>query len=75
MPKTEFAYHVEVCRVSYGTETLTIVGAENEEDAGNIALDKAGNLLYKERNSKYEVLEVWPSGWSEAESLEINNDN
>ena len=47
MPKTEFAYHVEVCRVSYGTETLTIVGAENEEDAGTLPWTKLATSYTK----------------------------
>ena len=50
-------YKVEVCRTSYGFATIE-VEAEDEYDAEDLALEKAGNYDYSEKDAEYSVESV-----------------
>ncbi len=47
-------YVVNVLRIGYGSLDLE-VEADNEDEAVEIALDNAGNELFSENHSEYEV--------------------
>lgn len=50
-------YKVEVCRTSYGFATIE-VEAESEEEAEDLAVEKAGNYDYSEKDAEYFVESV-----------------
>jgi hypothetical protein len=47
-------FRVEICRVGYGFKEV-LVDAANESEAHHKALEDAGNLLYSEKSSEYNV--------------------
>ena len=47
-------YKVEVCRIGYSFATIE-VEAENEDEAEDLALEKAGNYDYSEKDAEYSV--------------------
>lgn len=50
-------YEVDVCRIGYGYNTMNVI-ADNEEEATRMALDKAGDMYYSEKDADYEVQDV-----------------
>ena len=52
-PKKE-TYKVEVCRIGYSFATIE-VEAENEDEAEDLALEKAGNHDFSEKDAEYSV--------------------
>lgn len=50
-------YEVNVCRIGYAHRTI-LVEAKNEEEAKDIAVDKAGDYEFSEHSSDYEAQEV-----------------
>ena len=47
-------YYVTIIRTSHASNTVK-VEANSQEEAEKIALEDAGNHLYKEKSSDYEV--------------------
>ena len=54
---TKTKYVVSVCRIAYGHNEIE-VEADSPEQAEEKALDKAGDYLYNEHTSEYEVTGV-----------------
>lgn len=53
MPK----FKVEITRIGYGCKTVEIE-AKDEDEAHKLALEQAGNHLYTEKTSEYEVTDI-----------------
>jgi len=51
-------FTVSVCRIAYGFHDID-VEAETAEQAKEIALDVAGNYIFSEKSSDYEVEGVY----------------
>lgn len=52
------SFKVEICRIGYAVKTIEL-NADNAEQAANDALDEAGDHLYSEHHSEYEVTAVY----------------
>lgn len=50
-------YEVQVSRIGYGFSTLR-VQAESQAEAEEKAIDEAGDVLFSEKDSDYEVVGV-----------------
>lgn len=66
-----FKFEIEVCRMSAGFNTIT-VEAENEFEAGQMALDEAGNHIYKEKDCDYVLTNPVPNPEDEPDSDDLS---
>ena len=48
-------FDVDVCRTGYGFATISVMAA-NAQEADELALDRAGDYEYSEKNSEYTLV-------------------